>query len=162
MLERVPGYPFSFSDHFGLEATLDIVTTIPHDLEDVQFGSSHDVTDMGRQKPPVDVDSELSIETIDTMTNALVTCYRFAQHRSRKELISFSACLVLLIGAIISSAWINHGWINPIIMVVTIFLAWLGTTLLYEGFIYGKWECNALQNVIEELDIHKKFLRPSD
>ena len=95
------------------------------------------------------------------MVGALASCYRYAKHRARRELISFGFCLVLLVGAIVSSIWINHGWINPIIIVVTIFLAWLGTTLLYEGFIYGKWECNALMNVIEELDIHKRGLRLS-
>jgi len=35
-------------------------------------------------------------------------------------------------------------------------IAWLATTMLYEGFIFGHWECNALMNVIEELEIHKK------
>jgi len=153
MLEKVPGYSFSYSDHFGLEATLDVVTTIP------EPENPEDIVDIGRQRPLVEVDSELATETIDTMVNALTTCYRYSQHRSKKELLSFAACLVLLIGAIVASVWINHGWINPIIIVATIFLAWLGTTLLYEGFIYGKWECNALMNVIEELDIHKRSLR---
>jgi len=153
MLEKVPGYSFSYSDHFGLEATLDVVTTIP------EPENPEDVVDIGRRRPPVEVDSELATETIDTMVNALTTCYRYSQHRSKKELLTFAACLVLLVGAIVASVWINHGWINPIIIVATIFLAWLGTTLLYEGFIYGKWECNALMNVIEELDIHKRSLR---
>lgn len=161
MLEKVPGHNFSYSDHFGLESTLDIITTIPdpEDPADIPPRSDTDIADAGRQRPPVEVDSELPIVTIDTMVNALTTCYRYSQHRSKKELLCFAGCLVLLVGAIVASVWINHGWINPIIIVATIFLAWLGTTLLYEGFIYGRWECNALMNVIEELDIHKRSLR---
>lgn len=161
MLEKVPGHNFSYSDHFGLESTLDIVTTIPdpENPADILSASDTDIADAGRQRPPVEVDSELPLVTIDTMVNALTTCYKYSQHRSKQELLCFAGCLVLLVGAIVASVWINHGWINPIIIVATIFLAWLGTTLLYQGFIYGKWECNALMNVIEELDIHKRSLR---
>jgi len=37
-----------------------------------------------------------------------------------------------------------------------VMVAWAGTTMLYEGFIYGNWERSALQNVIEELEILQK------
>ncbi|KIL71557.1 hypothetical protein M378DRAFT_188979 [Amanita muscaria Koide BX008] len=158
MLERVPGYRFSYSDHFGLEATLDIVATVPDDPETLVLGSAYDIAEAGRRKPTVEVDPVLSKQTIDTMVRALVSCHHFAQYRAKKELIGFGICIALLVGAIVSSVWVNHGWITPIIIVVTIFLAWLGTTLLYEGFIYGNWECNALMNVIEELDVHKSTL----
>ncbi|KAK2461450.1 hypothetical protein APHAL10511_005913 [Amanita phalloides] len=159
MHETVPGYRFSYSDHFGLEATLDIITPIPEQPTSVvALGSAVDISDARRQKSPVEVGSELATDTIDIMVSALTTCYRYSRHRAKKELLSFVVCLVLLVGAIVASVWINHSWINPIIIIATIFIAWLGTTLLYEGFIYGKWECNALMNVIEELDIHKRGL----
>jgi len=33
---------------------------------------------------------------------------------------------------------------------------WLGTTMAYIGFVYGRWEINALMNVIEELELYRK------
>ncbi|KAF8640864.1 hypothetical protein AX17_000512 [Amanita inopinata Kibby_2008] len=156
MVEKVPGHDFSYSDHFGLEATLDILPVSEPDpsingIEPYNLGAR-------RQKPSFNVDSELSSESIDTIVQALATCYRFSRYRARRELFTFGLCLLLLIGVVIGSLWINQAWINPIIIVFTLFVTWLATTMLYEGFLYGKWECNALMNVIEELDIHKQSL----
>jgi len=40
----------------------------------------------------------------------------------------------------------------------TVFVAWLATTMFYEGFLYGRWELNALMSIIEELDIYQNHL----
>jgi sphingomyelin phosphodiesterase 2 len=59
---------------------------------------------------------------------------------------------------IVGSGFFPHAWISPIFVIVTIALSWLGTTMLYEGFLYSNWERNALMNVIEELEIYKNAL----
>jgi sphingomyelin phosphodiesterase 2 len=135
--DKVPGQTFSFSDHFGLEATIEI-----------------DVLEEENSQPP----SYLTSTHITTTIQALTSCYRFSGYRSRKELIIFGLCLLLLITFIICSPWLPRSWIHPIFLLFTVFIAWLATTMFYEGFLYGRWELNALMNVIEELEIHRKYI----
>ncbi|KAJ3514018.1 hypothetical protein NLJ89_g2614 [Agrocybe chaxingu] len=144
-MDPVPGQPFSFSDHFGLEATLEIVPQ---------------TTEEGSSAPAVqaDVPGELSSAAIATTIQAWASCYRFSKERSRKELIICGLSILILIGVAVGTAWLPHSWINPIFILFTVSIAWLATTMLYEGFIFGNWECNALMNCIEELEIHRKGL----
>ncbi|KAJ7751219.1 inositol phosphophingolipids phospholipase C [Mycena maculata] len=154
LTDPVPGRPFSFSDHFALEATLEIRagTRPPVDLAD-----THNVWG-GAPVAPSAPASELSAESLSTAMQALAACYRFSRQRARKELTIFALCIVVLLGLVVGSSWLPHAWINPIFILFTVFIAWLGTTMLYEGFLYGNWECNALMNVIEEFEIYKNTL----
>ncbi|KAJ7897127.1 inositol phosphophingolipids phospholipase C [Mycena olivaceomarginata] len=155
LTEKVPGRAFSFSDHFALEATLEIQTGVraPADLAD-----PHNVwAPPGAARGPVSA-SELSADSITTTMQALAACYRFSRQRARKELSLFAGCILMLVALVVGSSWLPHAWINPIFILFTVFVAWLGTTMLYEGFLYGNWECNALMNVIEELEIYKNSL----
>ncbi|KAF9015714.1 inositol phosphophingolipids phospholipase C [Cyathus striatus] len=142
MMDKVPGCEFSYSDHFGLEATLDIIPSLP-ETDSLNYDY---------------LPSELSSNSIATTIQALTACYRFSRQRSRKELTVFALCILLLVALAVSSAWLPHSWINPLFIVFTIFISWLATTMLYEGFLYGNWECNALMNIIEELEVHKQGL----
>jgi len=137
---HVPGQIFSFSDHFGLEVTLEV--SPPTDGT-----SSQDST------APA---SSLSDATIDTVVQTLITCYRDSSKRSGKELTVFGVSLVVLVAVAIGTAWLRHSWANPIFIVFTILLSWLSTTAFYEGFVFGNWERNALMNVIEDLEVYKK------
>jgi len=136
LTDLIPGQHFSYSDHFGLEVTLEIVPS--------EVSQAHTVM------------KELSNATSTKVISALTACYRFSRERSKKELIIFGLCILVLAMVVIGAAWLPHSWINPIFILFTIFISWLATTMLYEGFIFGNWECNALMNVIEELEIHKK------
>lgn len=136
--DLVRGENFSHSDHFGLEATLEI---------------TNELTD---ETSPIPRSRELSAATTATTIQALTSCYRFSRERSHRELIIFGLCILLLVGVVVGTAWLPHSWINPISILFTIFISWLATTMLYEGFIFGNWECNALMNVIEELEVHRK------
>ena len=138
-MDPVPRHTFSYSDHFGLETTFEII----HEAEASSLLPSP---------------RELSNESIAITIQALTSCYRFSRERSRRELLIFGFCLMILFGVIIGSAWLPRSWINPIFVLFTMFIAWLATTMLYEGFIFGHWECNALMNVIEELEVHRKGL----
>ncbi|GLB35805.1 putative endonuclease/Exonuclease/phosphatase family protein [Lyophyllum shimeji] len=149
MTGKVPGHDCSYSDHFGLEATFKIET--PTEQERAVDRARSSVS-------PQPMSSELSSATMATVIQALTSCYQFSRQRSRKELRLFGICLLLLLAITIGTSWLPHVWINPIFFVLTIFLSWLATTMLYEGFLYGNWECNALTNAIEELEIHRKGL----
>jgi len=136
LTDLVPGRNFSYSDHFGLEVTFEIV---PSDTAQVPSATK-----------------EISNATSATVISALTACYRFSRERSRKELIIFGLCIFILLMVVTGTAWLPHSWLNPIFLLFTIFIAWLATTMLYHGFIFGNWECNALTNIIEELEIHRK------
>ncbi|KAJ3531482.1 hypothetical protein NM688_g7568 [Phlebia brevispora] len=100
----------------------------------------------------------LSPEIITSTLQSLIARYRYATAQARVHLTIFTVCLLLLLAIIVGSAWLPRAWINPIFMILTIFLAWLATTMLYIGFVYGRWEVNALTNIIEELEIYRNSL----
>jgi sphingomyelin phosphodiesterase 2 len=143
LTEKVPGHNFSYSDHFGLEATLNI-----------DLGPSQNTLNDAADGPQ----SELSRESITSTLNALTNYYRFSRQRSRRELLVFVLSIILLIAFAVGAAWLPHSWITPLFIVLTVVLSWTATTMLYEGFLYGNWERNALLNIIEELDIYQKGL----
>jgi sphingomyelin phosphodiesterase 2 len=141
LTERVPQYEFSFSDHFGVECTFDIGPP---------EGEVDPTSSMG--------ESGLSQASLSATIQTLTSAYRLSLARARKELFLFLFCLVVLVGAITGSAWIPHYWINPICVSVAAVVTWLGTTMLYEGVIYGRWEQNALRSLIEELEVPRRGL----
>lgn len=151
--DSIPGNVCSYSDHFGVEATLIIIA--PKAQEDV---ASENIAPEDIEAPWADTPSEMSSGTISEVLGALQTSYRISQYRSRRELTVFSLGILLLLSLIIGSAWVSSPWVNPIFVLFTVFIAWLTTTMLYEGFIFGNWERKALQNVVEELEIHKGML----
>lgn len=151
--DPVPGNTCSYSDHFGVEATLTLTA-----LRTRQDAQSENIVPKDSESPWADIPSELSSVTISEILGALQTSYRISQDRSRRELTLFALGILLLISLVIGSAWVPFPWVNPILVIFTIIIAWLTTTMLYEGFIFGNWERKALQNVIEELEIRKTML----
>ncbi|KAI0652406.1 Endonuclease/exonuclease/phosphatase [Trametes meyenii] len=159
LTERVPGYDFSFSDHFGLEATFTI--DMPEGSEDLGPSAlrrdSLSLPSAGKPQPPVS-SQDISPDSITQTLLSLTSRYRYAQAQGRTQLTIFAVCIAFLLAIIIGSAWFPRSWINPIFMVVTVALAWLATTMLYIGFVYGNWEVNALTNIIEELELYRGAL----
>lgn len=136
---KVPGQRFSFSDHFGLEATFS--------LNGIEGDTS---SDSGAVVLP-----SVSDSVATSVIHALTECYRHSNSRSRFELGIFLICVLILLSLIIGTAWLPKSWINPIFIFVTAFVTWLGTTMLYAGFIFGNWERRALTNIIEELEMYR-------
>lgn len=162
MTDPVPRYSFSFSDHFGLEATFEIspaesVIGTANDTCAVQ-SSEPDFALASVSNPQPKPGRNLSPDLITSTLQSLTARYRYAHSQARFHLMVFAISLFLLLCLIIGSAWLPHSWISPIFMVAAVFLAWLATTMLYVGFVYGKWETNALTNIIEELEIYKESL----
>lgn len=146
LTEHVPGYNFSYSDHFGIETILDIVQ--PYNFADANL-------------PPWSPPSptSLSEDSFTAFQRALTACYRISKSRSKFELSIFVSCVFLLLLLCVGSAWIPFSWINPIIVLLSTALAWLGTTMLYSGFIFGNWERRALTTIIEELELVQQVTR---
>jgi sphingomyelin phosphodiesterase 2 len=143
--DKVPGSNFSYSDHFGLETTFEII--VPDDST-----PSHPTPPPNPNPNPT-----LSPTSITTTLQALTSAYRLSLTRSQRELTIFGLCILLLLSLSLASAWLPPAsWVNPMYMLLTIVVAWLATTMFYEGFLYGRWEVNALMNVIEELEVYRK------
>ena len=161
MTERVPGYPYSFSDHFGLEATFVIEAPQGEDPDipapaTMRRESTFVVVSQANPEPATDQD--VSPESITQALVSLTARYRFAHSQGRLQLMIFLTSLFVLVGIVVASAWFPF-WLNPVFAVVTIVLAWLATTMLYIGFVYGNWEVNALTNIIEELELYRAALQ---
>lgn len=165
LTEEVPGRDFSYSDHFGVEATFEISlpgadvsnpdeTYIPAPAE--PLSPSYVLTSIPNPNPTPR--KALSPEIITSTLQSLTARYRYALSQAHLHLTVFGLCLLLLLAIVVGSAWLPRAWINPIFMILTIFLAWLATTMLYIGFVYGRWEVNALTNIIEELEIYRNSL----
>lgn len=133
LTDAVPNSSISFSDHFGVETVIEI---------DTPDGVLNEASE-----------SSISEESSLLLMRALTECYRHSSSRSRSELSISVICLFSLLALCIGSVWLTPSWLTPIYILFTIFLSWLGTTMLYSGFIYGNWERRALANVIEELEL---------
>jgi sphingomyelin phosphodiesterase 2 len=173
LTEKVPRRPFSYSDHFGLEATFRIFARSANSSINGSIATSgetslkksegevaaHEVT-----LSPRDVEDEplpptyLTHTSLGTVVHALTTCYRLSLARSQKYLYLFGGSIGLLVTCIVGSAWLPRSWANPVVVLLAGVTTWFGTTMLYVGFIYGRWEVNALLNIIEELEIHRSTL----
>ena len=178
--EHVPGKPYSYSDHFGLEATFsvhlpggqpgDVID--PSDLEVPAPAPNtviHNRPPGARSDPSLQVSSAPNIQfdpppglsdaSITILIQALTTSYRISRSKQRLYLSVFFASLFIIICLIVGSAWLPYSWINPIFLFVTTALAWLATTMLYAGFLYCNYEANTLDNIIEELELYRGSIR---
>ncbi|KAF9270690.1 inositol phosphophingolipids phospholipase C [Marasmius fiardii PR-910] len=149
---HAPGRDYNFSDHFAVKSTLTIDEPPPARFIDSPTDASGAVANWS------EASSDLSDSCITDILQSLAGCYRLSKRRSQRELVTFVVCVSALIAIAVGSAWFPFPWINSIFTIITVVIAWWGTTLLYEGFIFGNWECNALMNIIEELELYKKAL----
>jgi len=125
LTEHVPGKSYSFSDHFGLEATFAI------HLPEGQPGNVNNPSDIKLPAPAPNTIAE-----------------------NQPPGAKFD-----IIGLVVSSVWLPHLWVTPIFHFATTVLTWLATTMLYAGFIYGNYEANTLDNIIEELELYRETIR---
>lgn len=140
--DHVPGQNYSFSDHFGLDATFSI--RLPE-------GQPGDVNEAPSTGPP----PGLSDATVTTFIQALTGSFRASRRNQRIYTAVFFISLFVVLGLTIGSAWLPHAWISPIFLFVTTVLAWLATTMLYTEFLFCNYEANTLTNVIEELELYR-------
>jgi sphingomyelin phosphodiesterase 2 len=163
-IERIPGIDVSFSDHFGLEATFEIgrqvATNAPTSNTVNGSGGAQNKVEIGlrssnEQTTEIAPPTHLTDASIDSVLRALSTCCEQSRVRSRKYLSLFGGSVCLLLATIVGSAWLPRTWANPAVTLLAATTTWFGTTMLYIGFIYGRWEVNALLNVMEELEIYQ-------
>ena len=167
MTERVPGFAFSYSDHFGLEATFEIEGPKGADITDpnsldipapatLRHTPSFSISSQANPQPALS-SRDVSDDSITQALTSLTARYRYAQSQGKQQLFVFLVCVFVLIAIIATSAWFPF-YVNPVMSLITVLVAWFGTTMLYVGFVYGNWEVNALTNIIEELELYRTSL----
>ena len=156
LTDLVPGYAFSYSDHFGVEATFRIEHSelkknplFPDDSADGKVPSIASTT-----AAPYPSIQHLSHQDALTVLDALRTHLKHSDVRARCELGIAMACVIFLVCVLIGTAWSPEGFLTPLFVFLSMVMTWLGTTMFYVGFLYGRWEANALQNVIEEMELY--------
>lgn len=145
MTDLTPGHTFSLSDHFGLEATFGIAT------EDPGQTSVTGQLDANRR---LSTHSRLSEDDLLTVLGALSYEHREANRRSRRLIVYFGASVGILLFVLIGSGFIRseNRWLAPVAAVLGAVAAWAGTTSLYVGFVWGKWETGILENLMNDVE----------
>jgi sphingomyelin phosphodiesterase 2 len=96
--------------------------------------------------------AHLSREHTLSVLGALKTHLKHSSVRARWEQRIFIACVVFLVLIFIGTAWSPKGFLTPLFVFLVAVVTWVGTTMFYVGFLYGRWEVSVLQNVIEEME----------
>lgn len=165
LTDTVPGLPYSYSDHFGVSATLHI--EFPRDDHATTTSGDEFVTAAQRQAPlaisttpftPPDLardSAELTAADATAVLETLVRCSRHAHARAKRYLLVFGFSVGTLV-ALVAAANRFSAEATPFVVLGSAVATWLGTTMFYVGFVFGRWEVNALQNVIEELELYRR------
>ena len=154
LTDLVPGHDFSYSDHFGVEATFRITSPEPKDLLMSDVSTSEKLRSITPTTDPIHHESpHISRQRIFEMLDTLKTHLKRHKVRARWELRIFSGCVISLICILIGTGWSPMGSLTPLFVFLGALATWLGTTMFYVGFLYGRWEVSLLRNVIEELEL---------
>ncbi|KAI0308345.1 inositol phosphophingolipids phospholipase C [Multifurca ochricompacta] len=162
LTDPIPGLPFSYSDHFGISATLQIkyprqwvdITKIDNKLRTAQKQTPPTISALSTHAP-VQISARLAAADTSAVLSALTACHSFARARAKRHLHIFELSVGTLVSLIASARWFPPEAL-PFVMLGGAVATWLGTTMFYVGFVYGRWEVNALMNVIEELELYRK------
>ncbi|KAH9964174.1 inositol phosphophingolipids phospholipase C [Russula dissimulans] len=162
LTDPIPGLPFSYSDHFAVSATLEIKypddgrepTACDNELRMAQKQTPPTISALSAPAP-VQESARLAAEDANAVVRALMTCHRYSRRRAKHLLFVFGLSLAVVVFLVTTTSWYPPEGM-PFVVLGGAAATWLGTTMLYIGFVYGHWEINALMNVIEELELYRK------
>ena len=139
LTDPVPGQTFSYSDHFGIEATFRIEHLEPKKITHTAAPPKH--LHLGREHALAVLDA-LQIH----LTHSIA--------RNRRELRVSLVCALFLVCELIGTAWSPKGALTPLFVFIGAGATWVGTTMFYVGLLYGRWETHALRNAIGEVGLY--------
>lgn len=143
--ERIEGMDVSYSDHYGVLATLTLGTA------GAQPGAP----------PP-------SAEVATLAVSVLKEAFRQACAAQRTQLgffvVMLAVATVLVVGNACASAWLHGGdSVAPSIIssIMLLVVTWAGTTALYSGVVWGEWNkrtwmtltAGALRTALAEMEL---------
>lgn len=127
--DLMEGHEVSFSDHFGLEATLDILD----ESEAIKPTSTDDV--------PSIYNSRLS-QTLTSSLSALSAALTASRSQQRMHMFIFVSILILAFFTIgfSSSSKTGSGALNGFWTFIAVICGWTGSTAMYSAVVWGEWE----------------------
>jgi sphingomyelin phosphodiesterase 2 len=169
----IPGGNVSYSDHFGLSSTFTVDT--PERQQSREGGSGSNGSGrsfsplLDQNNPNTSVsslpNSSISPEnrsnrnnsekskTIRTALHTLRLYTRISQTTAKYHLRLFAGAIVALLALTIGSAWQPKSWLQPIFTLLGGAIGAGGATMLYFGFVWGRWELGLLTEVTEEMEL---------
>ncbi|GAA96490.1 hypothetical protein E5Q_03158 [Mixia osmundae IAM 14324] len=153
--ELTPGYSFSLSDHFGVEAVLSLGA--PSD----QASTSGGPTQLEHQEQPRITTGRLSSESLNTGLGALQQHMRHASVTAQFHLRLFAASIVFVPVLAIAASFQPLKYLNWIFTLLGVATGFMGTTMLYVGFVGARWEMGSLRNVMDEMEAEAARARTS-
>ncbi|UZJ52516.1 hypothetical protein CBS101457_001836 [Exobasidium rhododendri] len=141
--ELIEGHEVSYSDHFGLEATLEIMEksqvngALPSE-EDGQFAYN----------------SRLS-QTLTSSLSALSAALMASRQSQKSHFVLFLALLILALCTIgfSSSRRMGGGALSGLWTFIAVICGWTGSTAFYSAVVWGEWEKRALRTFLEAMEL---------
>lgn len=149
LTERVPGRDVSYSDHFGLMSTFTW-------RSGARPSSTPLVSVSSRSTPEEQRPASVNASAATTLRSALAIIRAYhdeSRSLARLHWRIFWAALLFGLSLTVSSAWQPKSWIQPIWTLLGIGTGALAATMLYTGFIWGRWENNLLKEMIEQIEV---------
>ncbi|RIB12725.1 Endonuclease/exonuclease/phosphatase [Gigaspora rosea] len=150
--ERIPELGYSYSDHFGVEATFTLVGRDKNSVIPLSIW----------EQGPYETLHELETRTLKNMIEILDRDLNKSRATSRIQIFLFYACLILILGLIAIEILFSieqlstYVWVKVIINVVVVPIAVYGVIMGLVGFLFGNSEQNELKQLIEEIKTYSE------
>lgn len=135
--ELVPLTNYSLSDHFGVDSTFTFAAQEAADDTDEKL------------VPP----RSSPIQHMQLTLAALSQYAAHAEKMSKSQLGIFAVCIAMIPGLSVAASFQPLRWLNWIFTLLGIANGALGATMLYTGFVGGRWEMSALKNAIKDMTL---------
>ncbi|PWY99540.1 hypothetical protein BCV70DRAFT_201102 [Testicularia cyperi] len=162
--DKVPGLGCSYSDHFGLETTFDILDSPAAPCLPRGAGagagisrSNHASTTTATSDSAV-ANSNHS-HTLRSAAHALAGGHVRARSTQTSHFYLFALALVLALALLVASIFQPLGAVNPVFILLAVVAGWAGTTMLYSALVWGEWEKRTLRTVIEMIEMELDQVR---
>jgi sphingomyelin phosphodiesterase 2 len=187
LTDTVPGEAYSYSDHFGLFSTFVVDPPAPRssgtEKETPSNRSSRETNAnsfeplLSKHDPSTSISSltsaipysqasptsgdggeHLKSRIINSALRTLRLYSRISESTAKNHLRVFIAAVVALLGLTIGCAFQPKSWLQPIFTLLGGVLGAGGATMLYTGFIWGRWEMGLLTEVTEEMELELRIV----
>jgi sphingomyelin phosphodiesterase 2 len=138
------------------------VRLVTLDVEDLGAACSNGQRPHQPTRPRMSNRSSSKTATVNSACLTLRTYLTLAQRQSKLQLRIFGGSIFLALALTISSAWQPKSWIQPIWTILGVAAGALGATMLYVGFVWGRWEQNLLMEVVEQMELELRVSAMED
>lgn len=145
--DTIPEHLCSYSDHFGVASTFDILP--PSSGAPSPTASDSDARKTAQRR------------VLTCSLHALAGGFAASRSNQSSHLYVFGTALLVALGLIVASIFQPLGAVNPVFVLLAVVAAWAGTTMLYSAVVWGEWEQRTLRTLMEMLELELNYLQPA-